>query len=215
MVKTVTYQSTNSYEIINPITENTQQIWVCFHGLGYLSAFFKKYFKAFNPETCSFIIPQAPSKFYIDKAFKYVGACWLTRVDTQMEMQNNLNYLNSIFIQEHLIGDPRIVFMGYSQGVSIATRFMKQYPHPIKALVMHSGSIPKELTSEDGQQFKKNSKHIFHISGTLDEYVNDEVIKHENERIETLFGTVCEQYRPEIKHEVATDLLLEISHKLT
>ncbi|WP_438961251.1 hypothetical protein [Nonlabens sp.] len=45
MVKTVSYQHTNSYEILHPVTANTENIWICFHGLGYLATYFKRYFQ--------------------------------------------------------------------------------------------------------------------------------------------------------------------------
>ncbi len=48
MVKTVSYQHTNSYEILYPIHEHTENIWICFHGIGYLSRFFKTYFESFD-----------------------------------------------------------------------------------------------------------------------------------------------------------------------
>jgi|GEM_PF-6373920 len=92
MVKTATYSHTNSYEVVNPITATTKNIWICMHGLGYLSKYFKKYFKTLDPAIHAVIVPQAPSKFYIGDTFKNVGACWLTRVDTMQEMDNNLNY---------------------------------------------------------------------------------------------------------------------------
>ncbi len=211
MVKTVSYTHSNSYEVLYPILPTTKNIWLCFHGLGYLSKFFKKYFKSLDAATNAVIIPQAPAKFYLGKHFEHVGASWLTKVDTQQEMQNNLNYLDQIMVQEEILGDPRLVFMGYSQGVSIATRLLKQYAQPIKALIMHSGSIPAELTEEDGKLFQANCSRFIHIAGTKDEYLTDELVKREESKIERLFGTDCELHRPEIKHEVDIDLIATIS----
>ncbi len=214
MVKTVSYTHSNSYEVLNPILPTTQNIWLCFHGLGYLSKFFKKYFKSLDPVTNAVIIPQAPAKFYLGTKFKHVGASWLTRVDTDQEMQNNLNYLDQVMSQEKVIGDPRLVFMGYSQGVSIATRLLKHYAQPIQALIMHSGSIPAELTDEDGKLFQANCKRFIHIAGTKDEYLTEELIKREESKIELLFGTDCELHRPDIKHEVDAGLIATLSKTL-
>lgn len=214
MVKTLTYQHTNSYEIINPITTATKNIWICFHGLGYLSRYFKKYFNDFNSTENSIIIPQAPSKYYIGDQFKHVGACWLTREDTAQEMGNILNYLNHIITNEQIAGDPRIVIFGYSQGVSIATRFFRQYHYPIKALIMHSGSIPHEFTSLDADHFNTYCQRFIHISGKKDEYITPEIIQREKEKIQMLFGTICEKHRPDINHSVDSELLLTISQSL-
>lgn len=214
MVKTVSYQHTNSYEILHPVIETTENIWICFHGLGYLATYFKRYFQDMDPIKNAVIVLQAPSKFYQGTNFKHVGASWLTRVDTAQEMQNNLNYIDTVLESEKLKSDPRIILIGYSQGVSIATRYLKHYNKEVKALVLHSGSIPHELNELDGNIFKEKAKRIIHISGTRDEYVTTELIKRENEKIEKLFGTKCETHRPDIKHEVATDLLIQISNTL-
>ncbi len=143
-----------------------------------------------------------------------MGACWLTKVDTHQEMSNNLNYINEVFRLENLVGDHRVVLFGYSQGVSIATRFLKTYQQDIKALIMHSGSIPQELDLNDGRHFKKHCSRFIHIAGTLDEYANDVIIEREKEKIELLFGENCELHRPEIKHVVHIPLLQEIAKTL-
>lgn len=214
MVKTVRYEHENSFEILNPITAQTTQIWICFHGLGYLATFFKRYFTVLNKETCAVIVLQAPSKFYLDTNFKNVGACWLTRVDTAQEMHNNVRYIDAVLKQEAIYGDARLVFMGYSQGVSIATRFLAHYNHTVKALIMHSGSIPVEFNEQTSTHFKKLCRRFIHIVGLQDEYLNEEVVATEKKKLEMLFGTECELYRPDLKHEVAVTLLKELSETL-
>ncbi|PRP66888.1 alpha/beta hydrolase [Nonlabens agnitus] len=215
MVKMVSYVHTNSYEVLYPTTKSTKNIWICFHGLGYLSRYFKKYFKDLDPETNAVIVLQAPSKFYLDKKFKHVGASWLTRVDTVQEMDNNLHYIDEVIKNEKLVGDPRLILMGYSQGVSIATRFLKHYAQPIKALIMHSGSIPDELNEQDGKLFKAMADRIIHIVGTQDEYLTEERIEKEQQKIDLLFGEKCEFHRPTIKHEVDVELIISISKTLS
>jgi predicted esterase len=214
MVKTVSYTHTNSYEILNAVTPSTQHIWICLHGLGYLAKYFKRYFTVLDAGKHAVIVPQAPAKYYQDTEFKHVGASWLTRVDRDQEMINIKNYLHQVLHNENIHGDPRIVLMGYSQGVSIATRFLIDYCQPIKAIILHSGSIPEELDENHASDFQNLSERIIHISGTRDEYVTTEIIERENKKIEMLFGTKCELHRPDIKHEVDVQLLLEISKTL-
>lgn len=211
MVKTVSYQHTNSYEILNPVIETTENIWICFHGLGYLATFFKRYFKEMDATRNAVIVLQAPSKFYQGTNFKHVGASWLTRVDTSQEMQNNLNYIDAVLDNEALKNDPRLILFGYSQGVSIATRYLLHYKKVVKALIMHSGAIPNEFKILDGEILRKSALKIIHISGKQDEYVTPELMISENEKIKILFGTKCEIHRPDIKHEVDINLLLTIS----
>lgn len=214
MVKNVSYQHTNSYEVLNPVVTTTETIWVCFHGLGYLATYFKRYFKQIDASKNAVIILQAPSKFYQGSNFKHVGASWLTRVDTSQEMKNNINYIDAVFESEGINDDKRILLMGYSQGVSIAMRYLLHYNKSVKALIMHSGSIPKELSKLDGNRLRALSTRNIHISGQRDEYVTPELIVRENDVIKMLFGTECEIHRPDITHEVDTDLLVAISKSL-
>jgi predicted esterase len=214
MVKTVRYEHQNTYDILNPITPQTENIWICFHGLGYLASFFKRYFTRLEASKNAVIVLQAPSKFYLGLDFKHVGASWLTRVDTPQEMDNNLRYIDQVLKQECIYADRRLVLLGYSQGVSIATRFFEQYQHNIKALIMHSGSIPEELNEQTALHFRTFCNRFIHIAGLRDEYLNDEVINREKNKITMLFGTACEIHNPDIKHEVAVTLLEEIAQTL-
>lgn len=214
MVRTVSYSHTNSYETVNELTEGTKNIWLCFHGLGYLATYFKRYFQALDAEENYIIVPQAPSKFYQGKDFKHVGASWLTRVDTHQEMQNNLNYIHAVLEAEKIQGDQRLVLFGYSQGVSIATRFLKNYGDRIKALILHSGGVPKELNQQDGEHFQSLCNNFYHIMGTRDEYATPERRKEEMPRLKMLFGTDCEMLEPEIKHEVHVPSLENIATQL-
>ncbi len=215
MVRTVSYSHTNSYETVNELTDNTKNIWLCFHGLGYLATYFKRYFQTLNRGENYIIVPQAPSKYYLGKDFKHVGASWLTRVDTQQEMENNLNYIKAVLEAENIMGDERLVLFGYSQGVSIATRFLKNYDNRIKALILHSGGVPKELTAQDGDDFQSLCNNFYHIMGTKDEYATPERRKEELPRLEMLFGTDCEMLEPEIKHEVHIPSLEKIAIQLS
>lgn len=214
MVKTVRYEHQNTYEVLNPIHENTAHIWICFHGLGYLASFFKRYFIGLNPHKHAVIVLQAPAKHYLGTDFKHVGACWLTRVDTAQEMDNNARYIDEVLNQENIYGDPRLVLLGYSQGVSIATRFFAQYHFPIQALIMHSGSLPEEFDGLTANHFNRYGKRFIHIIGLKDEYLNDQNVVNEKNKIKMLFGTACEQYSPDVKHEVAVTLLEDIAKTL-
>lgn len=121
--KEITYNSTSEYATLNSLTGITENVWLVFHGMGYLSKYFIKYFKALDAEENYIIAPQAPNKYYIQPKM-HVGANWLTRDKTQLGMQNILNYLNAVFENEKIPKDKNLIVFGYSQGVSIATRFM-------------------------------------------------------------------------------------------
>lgn len=211
--KQVSYSTSNSYTTHNSLTEKTKNVWIVFHGLGYLSKYFIKYFSELNPEENYIIAPQAPSKYYQDKAFKNVGASWLTRENTLVETENVLNYVDAVFAKEIIREFPNLIIMGYSQGVSIATRWIAHRKIQCDHLILHSGGIPKELEPKDFE-FLKPTTQVIYLYGNKDPYIN-EARKTE----EQLKGSKLFKDRLKIEvfdgiHEVNMEFLLNLSRRI-
>lgn len=210
MEKEVSYTTKNTYSTLNKLTENTKNVWVVFHGMGYLSSFFINYFSELNSEENYIVAPQAPSKYYQDKSFKYVGASWLTRENTVVETENILNYVDAVFKNELSDNSRNLIVLGYSQGVSIATRWVASRKIQCQKLILHSGGIPKELQPSDFE-FLKPSAEVIYLYGNRDQYIT-EARKTE----EHLKGTKLFQKRLKIElfdgiHEVNKAYLLKLS----
>ena len=139
--KEAAYTSTNTYRTLNNLTEKTKNVWMVFHGMGYLSKYFINYFSELDADENYIIAPQAPSKYYQGKDFKHVGASWLTRENTMTETQNILNYVDAVYKKESIESFPNLIVMGYSQGVSIATRWVASREIQCNKLILHSGGI--------------------------------------------------------------------------
>ena len=65
--KKATYVTTNTYHTLNNFTEETKNVWMVFHGMGYLSKYFINYFSELDADENYIIAPQAPSKYYQGK----------------------------------------------------------------------------------------------------------------------------------------------------
>lgn len=207
----VFYQSSNTYSIKNNHTSSTENIWMAFHGMGYLSRFFINYFDDLNSDKNYIIAPQAPSKYYQGKSFKYVGASWLTKENTVLETQNVLNYLAAVSEKEKLdLYTEKLIVFGFSQGVSIALRWLAAFQINCKAIVLHSGGIPKELTVESFSFLPETTK-VYLIYGTQDEYLTEERISDEKKRAQILFGNRLKILPFEGKHLINKDLIHKIS----
>jgi len=202
--KEISYTITNSYSTLNTLNEGTKNVWFVCHGMGYLSRYFLKYFKELNPDENYIIAPQAQSKYYIQPGFKHVGASWLTKEYTQAETENVLRYFDSIMDAEDLPDDVNLIFLGYSQGVSVAMRYIAKRQFQCSQLVLMSGGIPKELHSED---FAFLNAKISLIYGTQDEYLNDERIVYETRRVHELFGDVVDIVPFDGPHVVNVELI--------
>ena len=207
----VSYTASNSYSTLNSFTPKTKNVWMVFHGMGYLSKYFINYFSELNPDENYIIALQAPSKYYQDKTFKRVGASWLTRENTEVETENILNYVDSVYEQEFKEDVPNLLILGYSQGVSIAARWVAKRKIHCQTLILHSGGIPKELKPEDFD-FMESTAKVIYIYGNKDEYIT-EARKTE----EQIKGTNLFNDRLEIKvfdgaHEVDRKFIKKLSN---
>ncbi|GGW64342.1 putative esterase [Winogradskyella epiphytica] len=203
--KEITYTTSNSYSTLNKLTEKTNTVWFVCHGMGYLSRYFLRYFKTLNSEENYIIAPQAPSKYYIQPKM-HVGANWLTRDNTASGTENIINYFDAVLEAENLPDDINLVVLGYSQGVSVAMRYLAKRKLQCSQLVLHSGGIPKELIAEDFEYLSKNTK-VKLIYGTEDEYLNKERIEQESKRVGEIFGDRITIIPFKGKHEVNVELI--------
>lgn len=203
--KKVSYQISNTYSTLNDFTSQTKNVWVVLHGIGFLSRYFLKYFKDLNPVENYIIAPQAQSKYYLNNEYRHVGASWLTKENTEAEIENVLNYLEEVFTAEAIQNAPRFLLLGYSQGVSVATRWVARNKVECDELILHSGGLPKELQPDDFA-FLKGTK-VTMIYGTNDEFLNEDRLTLEGERAKTLFGNQLEIVSFEGGHEVKPELI--------
>ena len=204
--KEISYQTTNSYSTLNNLTKATKNVWFACHGMGYLSRYFLKYFKDLNSAENYIIAPQAQSKYYIPPTFKHVGASWLTKENTLRETDNVMRYYDAVFEAENIPADINLIVFGYSQGVSVAMRYVAKRQLQCSQMILHSGGIPKELVADDFNFLKNNCK-ITLIYGTQDEYLNDERMQQETNRVHELFGNEVTIVPFEGKHMVNVELI--------
>lgn len=203
--KEITYTTSNSYSTLNTLTERTKNVWFVCHGMGYLSRYFLRYFKHLNAEENYIIAPQAPSKYYMQPKM-HVGANWLTRDNTESGMQNILNYFDAVFEAETIPKNINLIVFGYSQGVSVAMRYLAKRQLQCSQLVLHSGGIPKELTAKDFEYLSEDTK-VKLIYGTEDEYLDAERIVYEKQRAEELFENRLQIFPFDGKHVVNVDFI--------
>lgn len=202
--KEIFFTTKKIYSTLNTLTEKTKHIWFVCHGMGYLSKYFIRYFNQLNTEEHYIIAPQAPSLYYQGKDFKHVGASWLTKENTSLETENIFNYFDAILEAENIPNNANLIVLGYSQGVSVAARYIAKRQLQCNHLVLHSGGIPKELSPEDFTFLKAKVSLVY---GTEDEYINKERATYETNRAEALFGENLEIIPFDGKHVVNVDFI--------
>jgi predicted esterase len=89
---------------------------------------------------------QALHRFY-DRSTNTVVASWMTRQDRELAMADNNAYVSSTLraVADSWPTQPRAVFAGFSQGVSMAFRAAAASPAPVSGLVAVGGDIPPEM----------------------------------------------------------------------
>lgn len=206
-----TYTSTNTYSTLNDIGAKTKNIWIVFHGIGYLSRYFINFFDELNADENYIIAPQAPSKYYLNGAYKYVGASWLTKENTRAETENVMNYIDALILNEGLPVDLNIIIFGFSQGVSIATRWVAKRKIVCSHLVLYAGGLPKELETKDFNFLDENKTAVTVIVGDKDEYLTPERMLSENKRIDELFGKRAQKIVFKGGHEMKKEIINELA----
>jgi predicted esterase len=202
--KEISYTTTNSYSTLNELTKSTKNVWFVCHGMGYLSRYFLKYFKTLNSEENYFIAPQAPSKYYLKSNFKYVGSCWLTKENTVKDTENVMHYFDSIFENEKIPQHINLIIFGYSQGVSVAMRYVVKRKLNCTKLILHSGGIPIELGANDFSFLKAQVKLI---CGNKDTFLNEKRLQSEIKKAQQLFENQLEVIIFNGKHEVNVEII--------
>ena len=112
-------------------------------------------------------------------------------------------------MEENLAKVPNLIVLGYSQGVSVATRYLAQRKINCAQLILHSGKVPAELTAKDFA-FLKDTK-VTYLYGTQDEYLKKGIIEVEETRLKSLFPYNFELQTYDGGHEFNTDIIEKLS----
>jgi len=205
--KKVTYETTNTYETLNSYSDKTKNVWLVFHGIGYLSRFFLKYFNELDTDENYIIAPQAPSKYYLNNKYVHVGASWLTKENTLLETENLIQYIDNVLAAENIKNTANFIIFGFSQGVSIATRYLAHKKLSCNLLVLYAGSIPNELKPAHFTFLEENNTKVKVVIGTEDEYINEDKMKTESKKINSLFKSKAEVITFDGGHVVKKEII--------
>lgn len=203
--KQVSFTATNTYSTLNLLSPQTRNVWLVCHGLGYLSRYFLRHFDHLKTTENYIIAPQAPAKYYLDQSFRKVGASWATRENTAMEMTNAFHYLDQIYEAERLGEADHLILLGYSQGVSVISRWVAQRKLRPAQLVIHSGKVPAELTAQDFEHLA--GCKISHIYGKKDKLLDQINPDDQKKNLERLFPSSPKTFVFEGGHEMSRKAL--------
>ena len=131
-----------------------QEVWFVLHGFGQLAPYFIRHFGVLADGTRLIVAPEALNRFYLESpgwraaGDARVGATWMTREERLREIDDYVGYLDGLsdrVMAQVRQSVPRVVVLGFSQGVATAARWVCRGRVRAASLILWAGPWPPEL----------------------------------------------------------------------
>ncbi|HEX8546691.1 MAG TPA: alpha/beta hydrolase [Cytophagaceae bacterium] len=188
---------------VGDLNKDTKAIWIVCHGYGQLAQFFAPKFSLLASEGHFIIAPEALSRFYLQGFSGRVGAAWMSREERDCDIEDNINYLNTIYAHFDIEAQSKpLNVLGFSQGVATACRWLAQTKISFQNLVLWAGIFPPDMNTDF--EFSMDSfedKKVFIVYGDNDPFLK---VEHEEEvdRLSKKYKNI-EVIRFSGKHEIS------------
>ena len=197
------------YFQIGELSSVTKNIWIVLHGYGMLPEYFIKKFECIANEETVIVAPEALNKFYLKDNYSRVGSSWMTKVERHDDIQDNINFLNSIYASlkfDQL--DFKLNVLGFSQGGPTATRWVINSKFKLNSLILWGCDLPNDCLAE-GNKSRWNDFELKYVIGKNDKYIDEEKVLHEKEKL-TNYGLVYDFHLFEGGHSIEGSTLKKL-----
>jgi predicted esterase len=172
------------------LSNETEYIWIIFHGYGQLAEYFIKKFEKLDKDKNYVIAPQGLSTAYLKSFTGRVGANWMTKHDRELDIENNLSYLETLVKSElkdiltpNEYSNKKIIVLGFSQGAATASRWIAHTDYKISDFLVWGGMIAHDI---DAIFYQKMKDKITLFYGDQDEFISEEGLKTSLMKLEKL-----------------------------
>jgi predicted esterase len=182
---------TARYFTLGDLDGTPRELWFVCHGYGQLAERFLRRFAPLDDGTRLIVAPEALSRFYLEPAAggthaqARVGASWMTREDRLSEIDDYIRYLDALYAQVmQELGEPRprVVVLGFSQGVATVCRWIARGRARADRLVLWGGLIPHDIDLEaDGAGLRR--AELVLVTGDGDKLVDRTALADQLQRI--------------------------------
>lgn len=172
----LSFPFTARYFTLGEINENTKEVWFVLHGHGQLASFFLQKFKKLAEKNICVIAPEGLSRYYLEGYSGRVGATWMTKENRLMDIENYIQYLNSIYLAEikaKHAPSTKITVLGFSQGAATASRWVMNGVVPFQRLILWGGVFPPDMDFNKGHAVLK-TKDTYIVYGKSDPFLTDD-----------------------------------------
>ncbi len=133
-----------------PRDVGTPPLLVVIHGWGQTATAFLDAFKPLARQGWLIAAPQAPHPFYVTPRGARVGYSWLTRENRDAAVRDINLYLTEtldMIARRFSPDEKRVCLLGFSQGSSVAYRYLAAHPERIGALASCCADLPADVRS--------------------------------------------------------------------
>jgi predicted esterase len=181
------------------------------HGYGQLAEFFIRKFSDLGEEYF-FVAPEGMHRFYLKGSSGRVGASWMTKEERECDIEDNLNFLDSLHdLMQAEYDLKRIIILGFSQGGATATRWYYNGRTKADNLIIWASVFPPDLNIGEELKQSSNGANGFFIGDQDEFYTSDQ----QNEQLELYRSKGFESVHYNGKHDISQDVLLPFLKKIT
>ena len=211
MIQKFKIETTKSarYFQIGEINSETKNIWIVLHGYGMLPEYFIKKFQCISNKETVIIAPEALNKFYLRDNYSRVGSSWMTKVERLDDIQDNINFLNSIYSSLRLDGlDFKLDILGFSQGGPTATRWVMKNSFKLNSLILWGCNLPEDCLTKIYKS-RWDDFSLRFLIGKNDEYIDEEKILNERKKLDN-YGLDYDFYLFDGGHNIEESILKKL-----
>lgn len=169
---------TARYFSLGALNADTKEIWFVLHGYAQTAADFLESLKPLQQENTYLVAPEGLSRFYWKDFTTTPVASWMTKTDREVDIMDNLEYLNNLYLQltkDLDLDKVKINFLGFSQGVATLSRWLFSGVVKSDANYFYAGELAKECDYSKSHNFS-NAKN-FYLYGNKDFFIDESKVQ--------------------------------------
>lgn len=201
---------TARYLTLGQLNENTREVWIALHGYAQHIEEFAVNFEVIDNGNRFIVIPEGLNRFYSRGLGGKPVATWMTSAEREHEINDYINYLESLYSSLLIPAHAHVVLLGFSQGVATASRFIHHTNSKVSHFVVYAGEIAFELVNPISP--KISAVPLTYVTGNNDPLITPE--KHA-EVILLMQSLQANTIRFDGGHVVLPEVLEKVAQSIT
>ncbi len=214
----ITVPKTARYAVMGSFEADLKEVWIVCHGHGQLAARFLSRFVPLERADRLFVAPEALSRFYltntpngVHRPDSPIGATWMTREDREVEIEDQITYLDLVYDEIFRRVDRdgvRLWVLGFSQGVATVIRWLARGKVSADRVVLWAGMVPPELAAGPARALCARAP-VTMVVGSTDEFATPKVVAAQEAKLREL-EVEFDSIRFEGGHDLSDSALMEL-----